>query len=306
MFELANRFVAPSLFACVEVRPEWLGPRRVAVHGRVLDGYRASVPFFKMCHANVVDTPRVLDLPAARVEEEWTDGRTGRLVLVLPPSHTVLARMKRSAHAAWSLGEVLRGIERHESGLEASLEALRASRREMQALIEQLPDGVLVHRGGVVCWVNEAMARIVMPAGHEERLVFCYCRGRAIVEKDLNAAVLEQFVDAIPALAETAIRKQANAQRAPRAVHSVDGNSAHRIVYAEFRIEQQHRQNNDDSRHCADDDRGEWRDECARRGDRYQAGEHPVAQERRFRFPDFPIQDNATRYRGRCQMQALC
>ncbi len=161
LYDLANRFVAPALFANVRVTHEWLGSGRLVLVGEILPGYRASIPFFRVCHGNAAALPRVLDLPASRIEEQAFDGRRSRLVLLPPASHTVPARVARSARALRALGEVLRGIERHESDLDASLAALRTSRHEMQQLLARLPDAVIIHRGGVLCWANAAFAAVV-------------------------------------------------------------------------------------------------------------------------------------------------
>ncbi len=168
LYELGRRFVAPAFFPNVLVTVEWLGSGRLVVEGELLAGYRESVPFFRMCHGNVAAFPRLLDLPDARIEEQAFTGRRGRLVLVPPASHTLAARVRRSARALRALGEVLSGIERHETDLEASLEALRTSRHEMQMLVERLPDGVMVHAGGVVRWANSALAEILGAARGED------------------------------------------------------------------------------------------------------------------------------------------
>jgi two-component system, cell cycle sensor histidine kinase and response regulator CckA len=76
-------------------------------------------------------------------------------------SHTVGARLRRGARTTLALGKVLRGIARQQQMLEESLEALRTSRHELRQLVERLPDGVMLHRGGYVTWANAAMLQLV-------------------------------------------------------------------------------------------------------------------------------------------------
>jgi two-component system cell cycle sensor histidine kinase/response regulator CckA len=161
LYDLAGRFVAPALFPHVVVKQSWLPSGRLVVTGELLPGYRESVPFFRLCHGNVAALPRVLDLPASRIEEQLLSGSRGRLVLLPPPSHTLLARIRRSVGALGALGDVWRGIEVHQTELERSLAAFRTSRHQLQQLIERLPDGVLIQREGVVRWANGAMLEIL-------------------------------------------------------------------------------------------------------------------------------------------------
>ncbi len=157
LYEIAGRLFAPMLFPDVVVRQAWLPSGRLVVTGELPRDYRESIPFFRLCHGNVAALPRLLDLPASKIEEQALSGRSGRLVLLPPPSHTLVARIRRGARAASALGDVWRGIERHQKELEESLAALRTTRHELQLLIERLPDGVLIHRDGTLRWANAAL-----------------------------------------------------------------------------------------------------------------------------------------------------
>ena len=160
LYEIAGRLFPPLLFPDVVVRTAWLPSGRLVVTGELPRDYRESIPFFRLCHGNVAALPRLLDLPACKIEEQALSGRTGRLVLLPPPSHTLVARARRSARAVGALGDVWRGIERHQAELEESLAALRTSRHELQQLIERLPDGVLIHHEGTLRWANAALLEI--------------------------------------------------------------------------------------------------------------------------------------------------
>ena len=161
LYDLAGRVLAPTLFPHVVVRQEWLASGRLVVTGELLPGYRESIPFFRICHGNVAALPRLLDLPASAIEEQALTGRSGRLVLLPPPSHSLAARARRGARAVGALGGVWRGIESHHTELEETLAAFRTSQHELQQLIERLPDGVLIQRDGVVRWANNSLLEIL-------------------------------------------------------------------------------------------------------------------------------------------------
>ncbi len=176
LHEFATRLIAPALFPNVLVRNEWLSSGRLVVTGELLSGYRESPAFFRLCHGNVAMATRVLGLPPSIIEEQVITGRSGRIVLHPPPSHTLAARITRSVRVMVSLGEVWRGVARQQHELEASLAALRTSRHEQQMLIERLPDGVIIHRDGIVRWANTALLEI-LGVGSQEDVV-----GRTVLE----------------------------------------------------------------------------------------------------------------------------
>jgi PAS domain S-box-containing protein len=161
LHEVARRLLPASLFPNVDVRHEWLPSGRLVFIVELLPGYCESVPFIRICHGNAAALPRLLDLPASTIEEQVVSGRRGRLVLLLPPSHTLAERVRRGVRAIGALGETWRGIERHQQELDETVAAFRRSRHELQQLIERLPDGVLIQQEGMLRWANASLLEIL-------------------------------------------------------------------------------------------------------------------------------------------------
>jgi PAS domain S-box-containing protein len=161
LYEVATRLMGPAMFPNITFRHAWLPGGRFTLTGELPEDARESPAFFRICHGNVVALPKLLDLPASRIEEQSVTGRRGRIILVPPASHTAIARVKRAGRTLWSLGDAVRGVRRQQAELEASLDALRSSRHELRQLVERLPEGVLVHRDAHVIWANPAMITLL-------------------------------------------------------------------------------------------------------------------------------------------------
>lgn len=161
LYAVAHRMVAPAMFSNVTVTLRWLPSRRLELVGEIARGYRESEAFFRLCHANVIALPRALGLPSSSVDEESITSKRARLILRLPASHTLGAKLRRGARMVRALGDAFRVVARQQEDLEGSLEALRTSRHELRQLVERLPDGVLLHRAGIVTWANAAMLELL-------------------------------------------------------------------------------------------------------------------------------------------------
>jgi PAS domain S-box-containing protein len=161
LYDIAASHLAPALFNNVRLRQAWLPTGRLVIHTELSAGDRESPAFFRICHGNMVAVPRLLDLQPSTIEEQTVSGRRGRLILIPPRSHTVGTRAVRALRTVWGLGDAIRHVTRQQAEVDASLEALRTSRHELRQLVERLPDGVLVHRGGITCWANTTMISLL-------------------------------------------------------------------------------------------------------------------------------------------------
>jgi PAS domain S-box-containing protein len=161
LYSIANRMVAPAMFSNITLTSTWLPSGRLELAGELAPGYRECEAVFRLCHANATALPCLLGLPSSTIEEEAITGRRARLILLLPKSHTIGAKARRAARAVFALRDAFRIVARQQEELDGSLEALRTSRHELRQLIERLPDGVLLHRDGIVTWANDAMLELL-------------------------------------------------------------------------------------------------------------------------------------------------
>jgi two-component system, cell cycle sensor histidine kinase and response regulator CckA len=201
LYAVANRMVAPAMFSNVTVTTQWLPTGRVAVTGEIMPGYRESLAFHRICHGNVAALPKLLDLPASKIEDQRLGARRARVVLLPPGSHTLAAKIRRGARACFALGDVVRGVVRQQNELEGSVAALRTSRHELRQLIERLPEGVLIHRGGIVAWANASMLESLGYATLDEVLGrnildFLPAEDRELLMKAMATAQGNEAIDA--------------------------------------------------------------------------------------------------------------
>ena len=160
LYDLGVRYVAPAFFP-VAVTAKWLPSGRPIFELEILPGYRESIHFVRISHRE-----RRGDAEGARSPRVEGRGavvrRATRAPGPAPPTlpYARVAREKERTRARRP-GRRAPRIESHENELRESRAALATSRHEMRELIERLPDGVLIHRAGIVRWVNAAMVQLL-------------------------------------------------------------------------------------------------------------------------------------------------
>ena len=100
--------------------------------------------------------------------------------------------------------------------------------------------------------------------------------------------------DAVPARAVLAGGEDADGDHAPQAVDAVDRDRADRIVDTPL-LPEEDTQHDEDAGDRTDDRRAQRIDECARRGDRHEAGQHAVAHHRRIGLQALCMSSNHVR-----------
>ncbi len=217
LYEVGFRLLTPTLYSNVAVEIVERDTGRLVITAELAEGSRESNVFFRICAGNLAAAPTVLDLPPATIEDQELSGRTWRLVLLPPASHTLARRLRRRVRALGAVADGWRGVVRQQREIEESLAVLRTSRQELQQLIERLPDGVLIHRNGILRWANAALLDIV----GAERL-------EHVVGRSLTEFVPPEEQEVLIAQVRRAATNQVRPRRSECRVVRADG--THRLV----------------------------------------------------------------------------
>ncbi|MBX3187085.1 MAG: PAS domain S-box protein [Labilithrix sp.] len=156
LYDLANRWVAPAHFPHLRLTTHWSAPYRLHVSGEIPEPYRASLAFIHIFEGSLTQLPLILGLSEATIIESRLTPRTGEIVLDVPRSTSIVARVRRAARAALGAREALAVLEEQREELVENVRALERARAELRDLLDRLPDLVVVHRGGTILWANQA------------------------------------------------------------------------------------------------------------------------------------------------------
>lgn len=155
--DFGTRWLAPAMFPHIPLTTEFLSERRVRYHSEIPARYEGSSAFFSVVEGTIRDLPRLLDLPSAVIEQSTVTPRSWEATFLMPPSGSIFERAKRSLHQAFHAHETIELLGRQKIELERSFEALHRASEEFHALLERLPDLVVIHRDGTILWVNRAI-----------------------------------------------------------------------------------------------------------------------------------------------------
>jgi PAS domain S-box-containing protein len=97
-----------------------------------------------------------MGLPRATLVTSVVTPRELDVVIDLPPSPTIGGRVRRALRAALHASETVDLLEEQRRELSEALTEARRSTEEIRALLDHLPDFVMIHRDGVILWMNRA------------------------------------------------------------------------------------------------------------------------------------------------------
>lgn len=150
------KWVAPSLFPTVSLVAEDVGDDRIRLTGELPPGHANGEAFFRICVGSIAAQTRVLGLPDARVEAQITPTRVVYFI-ELPRSRSILDRGRRAVRAALNAGKITALLDEQRRELDRSFAAALRASDDYRALLDGLPDMVLIHRDGKVLYVNRAL-----------------------------------------------------------------------------------------------------------------------------------------------------
>ncbi len=160
LYEGGARWAAPTTLPLIELEVDFPDERRVWIRGRIPEPYAPTAAFFHIFEGSLVEIPTLLGLPPATIVQSTVTPRTLDIELDLPPSRSLFRRVQRTIRAALDSGDLLELLEQQRSELAAGLESVIESNHEIRALFEGLPDLVIIHRDGLILWVNRAVLKL--------------------------------------------------------------------------------------------------------------------------------------------------
>ncbi|MFW6049828.1 MAG: hybrid sensor histidine kinase/response regulator [Myxococcota bacterium] len=155
VLRITERLLGPALFPLLHRQLEELPDGRLRLTLEVPPGHRVSEAFFLSVAGNLQAIPRIFDLPDARMEL-MMEGRRAAFTLGLPEERW-LDRVRRTVRAVRHPRSVVTSLVERRKALQSSYDALARFRQDFQTVIERLPDGVAVLRGGKVLYANRAV-----------------------------------------------------------------------------------------------------------------------------------------------------
>ncbi|MBS2011615.1 MAG: PAS domain S-box protein [Deltaproteobacteria bacterium] len=156
LYEFIERWMTPA-FPHLRMFTRYPTDHRVQIHFAVPEPHRTSLAFFYVLEGRLVALPELMNLGPATVLESRVTSRSVDLVLDLPRHGSLVARAVRALGVMRARPGRRKAMELQRQSLHDSIEALQRARDELRALLDRLPDPVLVHAGGRILWVNRAL-----------------------------------------------------------------------------------------------------------------------------------------------------
>lgn len=168
IYDIATRWGSPSAFPHIALEYEALSERRLRFKGSIPEPHAPSIAMQYLCEGVIIETPMLIGLPPATIVSSRVTPRTLDVVIDLPPSPSIAARLRRGVRAALHAGEAVDVLEEQQRELADGLREAQRSTAESRELLDGLPDLVMIHRDGVFLWLNRANVRALGYARSDE------------------------------------------------------------------------------------------------------------------------------------------
>ncbi|MFW5877210.1 MAG: hybrid sensor histidine kinase/response regulator [Myxococcota bacterium] len=242
--QLTDRLLGPMLFPMLHHRLEELPHGRMRLILEVPAELRGSEAFFSIVAGNLRAIPRLYGRPEPSMEAR-IEARRASFTMAIEPE-PLLARLRRAAKLLYQPQSLVHTIVQQREVVQESYEALARFRQDFQTVIERLPDGVAILRGGRVLYANRS---IVEALGYEH---LDELAGRAVAEflppdqQDRLGRVMLQY-DGKPPPGEVSLQRRDGRQVAfdvlPVQVIDFEGERANLVVLRDLtdrkRLQQQ-------------------------------------------------------------------
>lgn len=155
LFEFIDRWMAPG-FPHFRLYLRFPTEHRVLLHATIPEPHRECLAFFFVFEGRLASMTELMGLPMATVVESRITSRTADLVLDLPRHDSLASRATHTVRALLARSTKRKALEEQRQSLYENIEALQRARDELRALLDRLPDLVLVQTGGRILWANRA------------------------------------------------------------------------------------------------------------------------------------------------------
>ena len=168
IYQALVEWFGPSLFGMVDfsIEPAASTARTLRVVMEIQAPHRSCPWFFRSARGALCAVPTLLGQPEALVVAELGD-RRGVFDITPPPAVRGWGRVRRVWKAMGSLSAAIGELSAQQRQLNEGHAALLRSQSELQRVIESVPDGVVIHRGGTIVFANPAFGRSLGLAASE-------------------------------------------------------------------------------------------------------------------------------------------
>lgn len=165
LFELVARWVSPANFPHLRLYTSRSGSDRFSIRGVIPRQYEPCEAFLQISIGCIIAVPKVLGHPPATTLDVDVTDRTFDIDLRLPDSRPSLRRSIRTLVRGTETNELL---EAQRLALMDGLEASGRSHAELRAVLERLPDMVVIHVAGRIVFANRSFVRTMKWAQAED------------------------------------------------------------------------------------------------------------------------------------------
>ncbi len=159
VYDIATRWGSLTTLPHLVLEHRVLSERRLRFVGSIPEPHAPSTAFHHLFEGVLIEVPTLLGLPPAKIVTSDVTPRTIDVVIELPPSLSLGERVRRAFRVAAYAGDTVDLFEEQRRELaDALLEAQRGA-AENRDLLDRLPDFVMIHRDGVMLWMNRANVR---------------------------------------------------------------------------------------------------------------------------------------------------
>lgn len=159
LYLAGDRWVATANVPHLVLRTTFPAHDRMSFRCSIPEPYAASAPYLHVFEGLLCAVPTMIGLPPAQIVATKVTPRELDIILELPPSESIVDRVKRLARAAIHREDAVSLLEAQRQEIAEGLEAAKRSTAEIVTLFDRLPDLVVIHRGGTIVWANRAAVR---------------------------------------------------------------------------------------------------------------------------------------------------